>query len=77
MTELLLIFGETTFIEVPKIHKIRKICSLKKGTLWYILNAILECIELLTLYNVFQNTLNVLLESIYLILAHYACITLA
>ena len=33
--EFLLIFGETNFMEVPKILKIRKFLALKKGTPWY------------------------------------------
>ena len=33
--EFPLIFHETFFVEVPKIHKIREICSPQKGTLQY------------------------------------------
>jgi len=36
--EFLLIFGETIFVEVPKIHKINEIYGpQKKSTLWYII----------------------------------------
>ena len=30
MIEFLLIFGETIFVEVPKIHEIREVCSPQK-----------------------------------------------
>ena len=33
--EFSLLFGETNFVEVPKIHEIHKICNPQKGALRY------------------------------------------
>ena len=33
--EFSLIFGETNFLEGPKIHEIHEICSPQKSAVWY------------------------------------------
>ena len=48
------------------------VCFILSMNEYVILNVLLECIELFLLYNLFLYELILLLESIDLILAHYA-----